>query len=36
VLTIVSRGVITRLAEIERVRRGKQREAQVTPPSSDL
>lgn len=36
VLTIVSRGVITRLAEIERVRRGKQQEAQVTPPTSDL
>lgn len=36
VLTIVGRGVITRLAEIERVRRGKQREAQITPPTSDL
>lgn len=36
VLTIVSRGVITRLAEIERVRRGKQREARVAPLSNDL
>lgn len=33
VLTIVGRGVITRLAEIERVRRGKQPEARVVPPS---
>ncbi len=36
VLTIVARGVITRLAEIERVRRGKQREARVVPPTGDL
>jgi hypothetical protein len=36
VLTIVARGVITRLAEIERVRRGKQREARVVPPVNDL
>jgi hypothetical protein len=36
VLTIVARGVITRLAEIERVRRGKQREARVLPPSNDI
>jgi hypothetical protein len=36
VLTIVGRGVITRLAEIERVRRGRQREARVTPPSDSL
>lgn len=36
VLTIVARGVITRLAEIERVRRGKQREARVVPPSEDI
>lgn len=36
VLTIVARGVITRLAEIERVRRGKQREAQVLSPTDGI
>lgn len=36
VLSIVAHGVITRLAEIERVRRGKQREAQVIPPADTL
>jgi hypothetical protein len=36
VLAIVAHGVVTRLAEIERVRRGKQREAQVIPPADTL
>ncbi len=36
VLSIVAHGVVTRLAEIERVRRGKQREAQVIPPADTL
>lgn len=36
VLSIVAHGVMTRLAEIERVRRGKQREAQVIPPADTL
>jgi hypothetical protein len=35
VLEIVARGVITRLAELERVRRGELGEAGVRPPPSD-
>ncbi|MCC6217219.1 MAG: hypothetical protein IT376_20340 [Polyangiaceae bacterium] len=36
VLEIVARGVITRLAEIERVRRGELERRRVRAPSSDL
>ena len=33
VLTIVARGVVTRLAEIERIRRGKLRDTRVRAPA---